>query len=154
MQMLRKEPKINANLNKVNKLAIEKLPSLKNSQMEPEIYETAPKRRRLLWDLNTVFPNLLKVAEHLTIKLSENPSYLVSNFIFKHNILWISNFSVSTSKLLAEHLWSREQWLKPIGVGNSYFEKEQKEEKDYKKGNLYIKIFKTYSIDMYFLHPA
>ena len=26
----------------------------------------------------------------VTIKLSENPSYLVSNFILKHNILWIS----------------------------------------------------------------
>ena len=29
-----------------------------------------------------VFPNLLKVKEHLTVKLSENPSYLESNFSF------------------------------------------------------------------------
>ena len=58
-----------------------------------------------------VFPNLLKIAEDLTIKLSENPSNLESNFIFKYNIQWISNFSGSTSKLLEEHLWSPEQWL-------------------------------------------
>ena len=72
----------------------------------------------LPWDLcpRLVFPNLLKVAEHLTIKLSENPSYLESNFIFKHNILWISNFSGSTSKLLTEHLWSPDQWLGPTGL--------------------------------------
>ena len=29
-----------------------------------------------------VFPNLLKAAEHLTIKLLKNPSYLESNFCF------------------------------------------------------------------------
>ena len=63
-----------------------------------------------------VFPNLLMVAEHLTIKSSKNPSYLVSNFIFKHNILWISNFSGSTSKLLAEHLWSPDKWLGTTGL--------------------------------------
>ena len=50
-----------------------------------------------------VFPNLLKIAEHLTIKLLENPSYLKSNFIIQHNILWISNFSGSTTRLLVEH---------------------------------------------------
>ena len=43
-----------------------------------------------------MFPNLFKVVEHLTIKLSENPLYLVSKLIFKHNIWWISNFLGST----------------------------------------------------------
>ena len=71
------------------------------------------------WSLlssDSVFPKLLKVAEHLKIKLLENPSYLQSKFIFQHNILGISNFWGSTSRLLVEHLWSPEQWLGTTGL--------------------------------------
>ena len=32
-------------------------------------------------DPRAVFTNLIKIAEHLTIKLLENPTYLKSNFI-------------------------------------------------------------------------
>ena len=64
----------------------------------------------------SVFPNLLKVTEHSTIILMENPSYLRSNFIFQHSILWIYNFSRSTSRLLEEHLWSPKQWLGTTGL--------------------------------------
>ena len=65
-----------------------------------------------------VFPNLLKVAEHPTIKLLENSSYLDWNFIFWHSMLCMLNFLGSTSSLLAEHLWSPEQLLGNIGTGS------------------------------------
>ena len=70
--------------------------------------------RLTLWAYNyssTMFPNLLKVTELLTIKFSENPSYLKSKFSILPQVLWISKFWGSTSRLLVEHLWSPEQWL-------------------------------------------
>ena len=42
----------------------------------------------------SVYPNLLKVMEYLTMKLLENPSNLVLNFIFsmKFSMKWILSF--------------------------------------------------------------
>ena len=42
--------------------------------------------------LNTEFPNLLKLAKHPTIKLSENPLFLEKNFIFSINVVVLKFF--------------------------------------------------------------
>ena len=58
-----------------------------------------------------MFPNLLKVEEHLTIKLSDNPSYLESNFIFLASSF--VDFKIFGEHFKAAHgaLVSPEQWL-------------------------------------------
>ena len=49
-----------------------------------------------------VFPNPVKLAEHLTIKLLGNSSFLEANFIIKHKMLRILTFWGSNSSLLRE----------------------------------------------------
>ena len=52
-----------------------------------------------------VSPNLLKFAEHLTVRRLENTSCLKADNVED------CNFLGGTSRLLKEHLWSPEQWL-------------------------------------------